>query len=171
MLRVQGMDHIVLNVADVERSVAFYGDVLGLGIERLDAWRSGAVPFPSVRLSEQTLIDLVHASDAAQRAGAATNLNHFCLVVEDEALEPIVEHLATHGVTVHQGPVPRWGARGTGTSIYFCDVDGNEIEVRTYAAPAVQISGSAPALRGAAVPADAEWRRTRSERVRRPSDG
>ena len=136
MLSVQGMDHIVLNVADVERSVAFYRDVLGLGIERLEQWRAGSIGFPSVRLSADTLIDLVQVkgqvNDAAPREGRITNLNHFCLVVADETLEPAIEHLRGHGVEVYTGPARRWGAHGDGVSIYFRDPDGNEIEVRTY---------------------------------------
>lgn len=138
MLNVQGMDHIVLNVADVERSVAFYRDVLGLGIERLEEWRAGRAPFPSVRLSADTLIDLFQVKDAPARSGRVTNLGHFCLVVADTALEPIVEHLAARGIGVHEGPARRWGAHGDGASIYFRDPDGNEIEVRTYARAALE---------------------------------
>src|SRR5437763_12000714 len=109
MLTVQGMDHIVLNVADVERSVAFYRDVLGLGIERLDDWRAGKIGFPSVRLSADALIDLVQAADAASEH-RCTNLNHFCLVIGDETLEPAIEHLRGRGVDVYTGPARRWGA-------------------------------------------------------------
>ena len=138
MLNVQGMDHIVLNVADVEHSVAFYRDVLGLGIERLEQWRAGAIGFPSVRLSADTLIDLVQVKDAPPREGRLTNLNHFCLVVSDETLEPAIQHLRGHGVDVYTGPARRWGAHGDGVSVYFRDPDGNEIEVRTYAAVAME---------------------------------
>lgn len=137
MLNVSGMDHIVLNVADVERSVAFYRDVLGLGIERLDQWRAGQAPFPSVRLNADTLIDIVGREESA-RAGRVENMNHFCLVVTDEALEPAMAHLAAHGVPVTTGPARRWGAHGDGASIYFRDPDGNEIEVRTYARAALE---------------------------------
>lgn len=138
MLNVQGMDHIVLNVADVERTAAFYRDVLGLGIERLDAWRAGTAPFPSVRISPGTLIDLVGVRDAPAREGRVTNLNHFCLVVGDETLEPIIDRLTGAGVDVYTGPARRWGARGDGASIYFRDPDGTEIEVRTYARAAME---------------------------------
>ena len=137
MVSVTGMDHIVLNVADVERSVAFYREVLGLGVERLDEWRAGRVPFPSVRISAVTLIDLVGVA-ASERAARLTNLNHFCLVVEGETLEPIVAELSAHGVAVHTGPARRWGALGNAASIYLRDPDGNEIELRTYAAAALR---------------------------------
>jgi catechol 2,3-dioxygenase-like lactoylglutathione lyase family enzyme len=138
MLNVQGMDHIVLNVADVERSVTFYRDVLGLNIERLDQWRAGAIGFPSVRISADTLIDLVGVTAERAEESRVLNLNHFCLVVADDTLEPIVEHLGRHDVAVHTGPASRWGAHGTGASIYFADPDGNEIEVRTYAPAALE---------------------------------
>jgi catechol 2,3-dioxygenase-like lactoylglutathione lyase family enzyme len=136
MLQVSGMDHIVLNVADVERSVRFYRDVLGLAIERLEEWRAERVGFPSVRLSADTLIDIVGVKDEVARSGRVENLNHFCLVVADETLEPIVEHLGAPGVGVETGPARRWGAHGDGVSIYLRDPDGNQIEVRTYAATA-----------------------------------
>ncbi len=145
MLSVQGMDHILLNVADVERSVAFYRDVLGLGIERLEQWRAGAIGFPSVRLSADTLIDLVQVKDAPPREGRVTNLNHFCLVVADETLEPAIAHLRGHGVDVYTGPARRWGAHGDGVSVYFRDPDGNEIEVRTYSPVAQERLAAAPA--------------------------
>jgi catechol 2,3-dioxygenase-like lactoylglutathione lyase family enzyme len=138
------MDHIVLNVADVERSVAFYRDVLGLGIERLEEWRAGAIGFPSVRISADTLIDLVQVQPA-ERQGRVTNLNHFCLVIADETLEPVVEQLRGCGVDVYTGPARRWGAHGNGVSIYFRDPDENEIEVRTYSPVALERLAATPA--------------------------
>jgi len=54
MLRVVGLDHVVLNVADVERSLAFYCGELGLAPERVDEWRRGEILFPSVRVDART---------------------------------------------------------------------------------------------------------------------
>ena len=56
--RVRGMDHIVLNVSDGERSLAWYRDRLGLEVLRADAWREGKVPFVSLRVSDTCIIDL-----------------------------------------------------------------------------------------------------------------
>jgi catechol 2,3-dioxygenase-like lactoylglutathione lyase family enzyme len=123
------MDHIVLNVSDVERSIAFYTQTLGLQGERLDEFRGGKVGFPSIRISAETLIDLFPAPEAA---GEAKNMNHYCLVIEPVNLGALAESLKAQGVTVTLGPVPRWGARGTATSIYILDPDGNEIELRYY---------------------------------------
>jgi catechol 2,3-dioxygenase-like lactoylglutathione lyase family enzyme len=131
MARISALDHIVLNVADVERSLAFYAGVLGLPAERVDAWRRGELRFPSVRVSESTIIDLVHApSDSTDRR---LNLAHFCLVTDDDDLDAVARKLGDAGVQIEVGPAVRSGARGNALSIYFRDPDENLIELRTYA--------------------------------------
>src|SRR5262245_42791255 len=130
---ISALDHIVLNVADVERSLRFYDGVLGLTAERVDAWRKGEIGFPSVRISDTTLIDLVQT--ASDESTPRTNLAHFCLVTDDATLERAMQTLAQNQVTIETGPANRWGARGTAQSIYFRDPDNNLIELRTYASP------------------------------------
>jgi catechol 2,3-dioxygenase-like lactoylglutathione lyase family enzyme len=130
-MHVSNIDHIVLNVEDVERSLAFYQGRLGLAAERVDAWRAGKLPFPSVRINESTIIDLVAA--APDGNGSRANLAHFCLVTDDEDLTPVIRDLTAAGVKIEEGPATRSGARGDALSIYFRDPDHNLIEVRTYA--------------------------------------
>jgi catechol 2,3-dioxygenase-like lactoylglutathione lyase family enzyme len=122
-LRVVALDHLVLNVADVERSLAFYCDELGLARERVDEWRRGEVFFPSVRVDAHTIIDLL----AAPRTGE--NADHLCLVVEPVDLDAIK---ASGRFDVVDGPAVRFGARGDGTSLYVKDPDGNTVELRHY---------------------------------------
>jgi catechol 2,3-dioxygenase-like lactoylglutathione lyase family enzyme len=129
-LRIVEMDHIVLNVSDIERSVAFYTDALGLEGERLDEFRAGKVGFPSVRINEHTLIDLMQMG--LDYGAAVKNLNHFCLVSESTDLGELAADLKSKGVVVVTEPVSRWGARGQATSIYIQDPDENEIEIRCY---------------------------------------
>jgi catechol 2,3-dioxygenase-like lactoylglutathione lyase family enzyme len=130
-LKINFMDHIVLNCTDVERSLAFYTDVLGLKAERAEAWRDGKVGFPSIRINDGTLIDLMQAP-ANEGEATRHNMAHYCLVTEETDLAAIADDLKAKGVTVTQRPVTRWGARGNATSIYFLDPDGNEIEVSHY---------------------------------------
>lgn len=130
------LDHIVLNVSDIDRALKFYTEVLGLKGERVDQFRAGEVGFPSVRITDKTIIDLFPNKDRASDSGpekTVRNLNHFCLVVGAESFSGIVDYLAEHHVTVREGPVSRWGAQGRATSIYFFDPDGNEVEIRCYA--------------------------------------
>jgi catechol 2,3-dioxygenase-like lactoylglutathione lyase family enzyme len=122
-LRVVALDHVVLNVADVERSLAFYCDELGLAPERVDEWHRGEVFFPSVRVDAHTIIDLL----AAPRTGE--NADHLCLVVEPVDLDAIK---ASGRFDVVDGPAVRFGARGNGTSLYVKDPDGNTVELRHY---------------------------------------
>jgi catechol 2,3-dioxygenase-like lactoylglutathione lyase family enzyme len=135
MLRIAHMDHIVLNVSNIDRSLEFYGQILGLPVERVEEYRAGTIGFPSVRINEHTIIDLFppERQTHVMREGFAENLNHLCLAIENEDMQEVVAYLTGHKVEIEQGPLPRWGARGTGTSVYFRDPDHNLVEVRTYA--------------------------------------
>ncbi|MBI3799247.1 MAG: VOC family protein [Deltaproteobacteria bacterium] len=128
------MDHIVLNAADVEGLVRFYTEVVELEPERVEEFRGGKVPFPSVRVNAGTVIDLapraMWESTQLQTRGRP-NLNHFCLTLEKVEWDKLRERLAAGQITI-EGPLPRWGARGHGTSFYFHDPEGNEIEARYY---------------------------------------
>lgn len=129
------MDHIVLNVTDMEAMLAFYIRVLDLPAERLETYRAGQVPFPSVRLGADTVIDFFPEQMWAQQGEAGpcwAHLNHFCLALEKLEWDALVERLKKGGVAIESGPVERWGAHGTGISIYFRDPENNLIEVRYY---------------------------------------
>lgn len=122
-MRVVELDHVVLNVSDIERSLEFYCGTLGLEPLRAEEWRAGRVPFPSVRVTGRTIIDLQNVP-----RGEA-NMDHLCLVVEPLNWQEVIDS----GVfTVLEGPVTRWGARGSATSVYVADPDGNTIELRWY---------------------------------------
>lgn len=129
------MDHIALNVDDTETMIAFYTTLIGLEPERLDEYHDGRVAFPSVRLNADTVIDLFPPSmwqggDTAHRAASA--MNHFCLSMDKTDWETLRLRLNDAGIAVEEGPDPRWGAHGTGTSIYFRDPESNLIEARYY---------------------------------------
>ena len=125
MLHIEAMDHIVLLVEDVERSVAWYRDMLGLEPLRFDEWKDGKVPFPSVRVNDGTIIDILARGDRPP----GENVDHVCLAASPTDLQQIVDSGAFDVVA---GPVPRWGARGMATSVYVKDPDGNTIELRHY---------------------------------------
>jgi catechol 2,3-dioxygenase-like lactoylglutathione lyase family enzyme len=122
-MRVVDFDHLVLNVADVERALGFYCGPLGLAAMRVEEWRAGTVPFPSVRVNERTIIDLV------SKPRGESNVDHICLVVEPLDWQEVIDSGA---FTVLEGPVRRFGARGDATSVYVADPDGNTVELRWY---------------------------------------
>ncbi|MEK2491439.1 VOC family protein [Kitasatospora purpeofusca] len=122
-IRVKAFDHLVLNVRDIERSLEFYGGLLGLEPVRVDEWRAGKVSFPSLRVTPETIIDLM------SRPRGESNVDHICLTVDPLDWQQVIDA----GVfKVLEGPVPRYGARGSATSIYVQDPDGNTVELRWY---------------------------------------
>ena len=122
-VQVLGFDHLVLNVSDAERSLAFYCDELGLAPVRVEEWRRREVFFPSVRVDASCIIDLVELP----RTG--DNADHFCLVVDGVDFDALKE---SGRFEVVDGPDRRFGARGDGTSLYIRDPDGNTVELRSY---------------------------------------
>ncbi len=122
-IRVTELDHIVLRCADVERTLGWYIDVLGLAPVRLDEWRQGEAPFPSVRINDGTIIDLVAGEPIDGR------LDHVCVVIEPTDLAAVA---ASGTFDVLDGPDTRYGARGNGTSLYVRDPDGTVVELRHY---------------------------------------
>jgi catechol 2,3-dioxygenase-like lactoylglutathione lyase family enzyme len=120
MLKLRGIDHVVLRVRDIDAMRRFYCDVLGA--EHV-AWR------PKLALSHlragSAMIDLVIADSAP----AGRNMDHFCLRVEPFDAQAIVAYLERSGVRV--GEVrQRFGAEGNGTSIYLTDPEGNTVELK-----------------------------------------
>ncbi|MFB6889152.1 VOC family protein [Kitasatospora sp. NPDC056327] len=133
-LRVKAFDHLVLNVRDIGRSLEFYSGLLGLEPVRLDEWRAGEAPFVSVRITPETIIDLT------DRPRGGSNVDHICLTVDPLDWQEVID---AGTFTVLEGPVARFGARGTATSVYVRDPDGNTVELRWY--PADAGDGAEPA--------------------------
>ncbi|MEU7169125.1 VOC family protein [Streptomyces morookaense] len=122
-MRVIDFDHLVLNVSDAERSLAFYCGPLGLEPVRVEEWRAGQVPFPSVRVSPTTIIDLVEGPRGE------SNVDHLCLVVEPLDWQAVID-AGTFDVV--RGPSRNFGARGMAESLYVRDPDNNTVELRWY---------------------------------------
>ena len=130
MIRIREIDHIVLRVVDLDRALAFYGDVLGCAVER----RQDEIGLVQLRAG-RSLIDLVPVDGELGRAGGAApakegrNLDHFCVRVEPFDETAIRHHLRQHGVEA--GPVEsRYGAEGEGPSMYLDDPEGNVVELK-----------------------------------------
>ena len=122
-VRAVGFDHLVIISADVERSLAFYLDELGMEPVRVDEWRRGEVFFPSVRLNDSAILDLLAGTPDGK------NVDHICLVIGPVDLAALAE---SGRFDVAGGPAELFGARGQGQAFYVRDPDGNVIELRHY---------------------------------------
>jgi catechol 2,3-dioxygenase-like lactoylglutathione lyase family enzyme len=121
------LDHVVVHVSDWERSNAFYREVLGAELIEGDRGRT------HYRLGHQQLN--VHGPGSSPqpvaRRPAEPGGADLCFVW-DGPIESAVDHLRERGVEVIEGPVPRFGGRGEGTSVYFRDPDGSLMELISY---------------------------------------
>lgn len=119
---IGGLDHVVLRVRDMDRAMAFYCDVLGAAEER----RVDSIGLVQLRAG-RSLIDLVPLPDDAGAREA--NMEHFAITVAPFDAAAIAAHLARHGFEAGP-PQMRYGAEGSGPSIYVDDPDGNMVELK-----------------------------------------
>ncbi|AYN41897.1 VOC family protein [Streptomyces dangxiongensis] len=134
------LDHIVLWVADPVAAARFYETAVGLEPTRVTEFTEGKVAFPSVRVNEETILDLAPRTFAARMTmlpGSADSaghpVNHVCLSLPADAFDALRVRLGEHGVPVSDIDHGLSGARGAATrSFYFRDPDGNIFEARHY---------------------------------------
>lgn len=127
MPAVTSLDHLVLTVADIDRTVTFYTHVLGMAAEPFhpaDGSVRWALKFGDHKIN-------LHPADApfVPHATSPTKGSADLCFLSDVALDLWVDHFAKFDVPVLDGPVVRTGATGPIMSIYVRDPDGNLIEV------------------------------------------
>jgi catechol 2,3-dioxygenase-like lactoylglutathione lyase family enzyme len=130
---VDTIDHLVLNVKDVEASAAWY--TRALGMQRV-AFESGFGLRVAVQFGDHKInLRPADASTVAWFTGVNTapGSADLCFVTKSSP-ETVKAHWTALGITIEEGPVKRAGARGTMTSVYCRDPDGNLIEVASYQA-------------------------------------
>ena len=132
LVKITEMDHIVLRVKDVEESLRFYTQVLGMTAERVEQWRAGEIRFPSARINADTIIDFFASDQEPIAREGIKNQDHYCMVIEKTDMEALKAKFETLGVDIQAGPGKRWGSHGDGISLYIYDPDDNVVELRHY---------------------------------------
>jgi glyoxylase I family protein len=128
-IAIRQLDHVVLRVRDLDRSLGFYVGVLGCRVER----RRDDLGLVQLRAGAN-LIDLVPVDGELGLAGGAApgregrNVDHVALRIERLDAD-VLAHLSAHGVKASE-PASRYGAEGMGLSVYVTDPDGNVVELR-----------------------------------------
>jgi glyoxylase I family protein len=134
------LDHVVLWTEDVSASMDFYTRVIGLAPVRFEEFARGDAPFPSVRVSQDSILDLMPirrapGTEAMTRvAGSAGHrVNHVCLAMTKSEYDALDQRLQAEGIDTSARLSPTYGARGWGPEgFYFPDPDGNVVEARHY---------------------------------------
>ena len=133
------IDHVVLWVGDPKRALEFYVDVLGLPAVRARDFEEGTALFPSVRLNDTTILDLmdravvplVQGLTRSESGGAP--INHVCFSMSASEYASLTGRLAERGIGLVPGGEASFGAQGVAAqSAYLRDPDGNVLEIRHY---------------------------------------
>ena len=132
-LTVTALDHIVINVRDVEASAAWYGRVVGA--TREDAGQGAGKPArTAVKFGVQKInLRPITASTIDWFTGARPQpgSDDFCFLT-DTPPDEVAGHLTELGIAIEEGPVTKQGARGPIRSVYCRDPDGNLVEIASY---------------------------------------
>lgn len=122
-MKVERIDHVVLSVADVDRTIAFYESALGMrAVTFGDGRRALAFGDQKLNLHQSGSEFTPHAN--APVPGAVD----ICFTTTTP-LDDVIAHLRSIDVAMELGPVPKTGARAALRSIYLRDPDGNLIEI------------------------------------------
>ncbi|MDT8908212.1 Catechol 2,3-dioxygenase [Pseudomonas sp. NFACC32-1] len=128
--KVSHIDHVVLRILDMDRSLEFYTEKLGCPIQK----RRDDLGMIHLAAGS-SLIDLVDLNGPLGREGGGfadhqhSNVDHVCLRIEPFVEEDILQYLASVGVPAEKAAT-RYGAEGNGPSIYCHDPDGNKVELK-----------------------------------------
>ena len=132
-VKVNSLDHLVINVSDVTRSVEWYRKVLGMEVKIFDPGQ-GKPPRTSLIFGSQKINLRPHDADKVEWFTAdyeTAGSDDLCFLTSSTPDE-VVAHLKTCGVAIAEGPVRKQGARGALRSVYCRDPDGSLIEISSY---------------------------------------
>ena len=138
-MKITDADHTNWRVKDVDKSLEFYRDVLGLEPFGLDEYERGEHPLVSLRVTPEFILHL--RPDPTFEAASTGGYDHLALVVEGTNLDALTEHLTDAGVEIERTSENVVGARGPGEALYVRDPDGYLIELKLY----TNESGAPPA--------------------------
>jgi catechol 2,3-dioxygenase-like lactoylglutathione lyase family enzyme len=129
-MQIARLDHLVLTVRDVERTIRLYTRVLGMSEISFGAGRR-ALTFGEQKINLHEVGREVEPKAAMPTPGSAD----LCFI-SNTPMETVLAELRGHGVEIVEGPVERTGALGPIVSVYFRDADQNLIEVSNCASNA-----------------------------------
>ena len=129
-MKVVGADHTNFRVRDLDASLVFYRDVLGLEPFGLEEYHRGERPIVSLRVTEQFILHLT--PDPEFERGSTGGYDHLALVVEDAKPDELAEHLRKSDVEVEKQFESISGALGEGPALYVRDPDGYRVELKFY---------------------------------------
>ena len=129
-MKIAGADHANWRVRDLEASLRFYRDVLGLTPFGLEEYRRGERTLVSLRVTEDFILHLI--PDPEFERPSTGGYDHLALVVEGAERDEVAAYLVNKGVEIEKKFDSITGARGEGPALYVRDPDGYRIELKFY---------------------------------------
>jgi len=130
-IEVVGVDHVAINVSDLDRALEFYHETLGLPIRDRNRYERVEVPYVAV-VAGGLQLNLVPTDEPVERTG-----EHLCLLCRSEEvdsrdeLSELLDHFQAQGIEVEEGePEKRYGTVGRAWSAYVRDPDGRRVELK-----------------------------------------
>ncbi|MBF0490098.1 MAG: VOC family protein [Candidatus Omnitrophica bacterium] len=127
MIKIHCIDHVAFNVRDLEKTLKFYTEVIGLSITRREPSKAGIEYFLDCGPS---LIGIIQATDLSNNhpfAHEGLGANHFSFRIHSNDFVPMIEHLERHEVQIEYAK-----KRSKSWSLYFYDIDGNKLEATAW---------------------------------------
>ena len=127
MIKIQGIDHVAFNVRDLDKSVKFYTEVIGLKVTEREPSKPGIEYFLDCGPS---LLGVIQAKDLTNNhpfSNEGLGANHFSFRIHSNDFESMIAHLEHHGVKIEYAK-----KRPKSWSLYFYDLDGNKLEATAW---------------------------------------
>ncbi len=127
MIPIQGIDHVALNVKDLDKAVLFYTKVLGLKITAREPSKPGIEYFLDAGPSLIGIIQAKNFEQAHPFANEGLGANHFSFRIHSKDFDAMIEHLEKNNVNIEFAK-----KREKSWSLYFYDLDGNKLEITAW---------------------------------------
>ncbi len=125
--KLSGLDHLVLTVKDLDATLRFYCDGLGMTPEQFQP--TDGTDRVALNFGVQKINLHVAGAEFEPKAHIAVPGSADLCFLSEVSLENWATHLGAHDIKIEQGPVARTGATGPIRSLYLRDPDGNLIEI------------------------------------------
>ncbi len=125
-MQIERLDHLVLTVQDLQKTLAFYVDVLGMQAITFGQGRH------ALQYGQQKINLHIKGHEFEPKAQQVMCGSADLCFITSTPLEQVEQELKQAGLDILEGPVQRTGAMGPMTSLYVRDPDGNLIEISQY---------------------------------------
>ena len=127
MIPIQGIDHVAINVRDIDKAVEFYTRVIGLKVTQREPSKPGIEYFLDCGNSLIGIIQAENFADHHPFAHRGLGANHFSFRIHAKDFDPMIKHLEANNVTIEYAK-----KRDKSWSLYFYDLDGNKLEITAW---------------------------------------